>query len=163
MPPQPNSLHDEVAEACILAGMMREPDETVAVLRGVKFDRGAFYDDAHMRLYDVLMYVYLGGAADGMLVGAYCELRRRDPRWQNLAVWLVEVWEANWFDGVAKWAPFEYPERSFPVWVAAAATARVLHLSARRHAVHAARELLREALSPTGGADEIENRIDDTY
>jgi hypothetical protein len=162
-------LHDKVAEACVLAGLLREPDETMAVIREMKFDRGAFYHDAHQRLYDVLVYVYLGGAPEGMLVGTYDEVRRRATAGMWLASrddftqWLVDTWEANWFDGIRTWAGFEYPERSFPVWVAAAATKRVLHLAARRHAYHAARELFREALDPTGGADEIECRIDDTY
>jgi hypothetical protein len=161
--PEPRDLQDAVAERCVLAGLMRGPDETVALLRTMRFDRSAFYDDSHMRLYDVLVYVYLGGAPEGMLVGAYDELRRREPGWLKPAAWLVDVWETNWFADIQKWATFDHPDEGQAAWVAAAATRKVLHLQARRHALTAARELMRDALDPHGGADEIEDRIDDTF
>lgn len=161
-----HKLHDRHTENVILAGLMREPDETAGGLLHMKFDRSCLYYSQSMRLYDVLMYCQSGVGGEKLLAAAFCECLKRGELLdcggtRGLCDHLVDVWFTDpWFDSIQKWADMRYENQSLWTWAALAAAASVTHLAARRRAVYAAQELIRDAVDPVGGAEEIENRID---
>lgn len=161
---EPYHLNDRHAEEVILAGLMHDPDETFAGLMAVKFKKDDLYWDHCQTLYDVLLYTLHGGGVPRPDT-VYLELRHRKG-WVNgdrcgTAVLLADVWFADWWlSDMTKWADIRHTHTGDHAWAALAAAAKVQHLSARRQAIHAANELIRDALSPTGDADSLKGRTD---
>lgn len=169
--PDPRTIRDEHAETVVLCGLMREPDETRAGLAAYRFDRTCFYSDPHGRLYDAVCYVLNGPVADSVIVDVYRQVcRRARPGWwldtfatpADFTAFLLDAWFADpWLVDMTKWAdPSRFPDQGQYAWAALAAAAKLRHMAARRQAVYAANELLRDALDPVGDADSIQDRID---
>lgn len=183
--PDPHALNDKHAEMMVLKGLMFDPAETYIQLGLIDFTAGDFFYDVNQKLYDVLCYLIVGGQGGPMLVEVFEEVKRRRDRGGYLggnfgksseaAIFLIDVWETDmWLTGhlddptpgqphmvgMFRWGEVRNPENlHFYAWAATAAANKLHHLTARRQAVYAANELIRDALSPTGGADYIDGRI----
>lgn len=167
--PDTTTMHDAHCERCVLAGLMREPVETLRALRDLRFVGGDFYHDTHQKLYDVLLFTHHGGIEGPLLADAFDTIRKRggwmDGSFGNFHAcsdYLVEVWDTDlWFEDIFKWGNVNdaFWPIVFPAWVAYAAAYKVKHLTTRRYAIHAANEVIRDALAPTEGVHGLDKRI----
>lgn len=178
-----------VSERVVLAGLMKYPAEVRGVAVDTRLDRGHFYFDTNQRLFDVQMWLAHGNRLCGPSE-VLRELTRRSRaggsggvHWLGLdsldaSEFLADVWATEshlpdihqwadtsqvWMLPVSQWCFHPYPKIELEVWAAHAAALKIIHLASRRAMIHAANELVRDALSPTGGADELDKRVGDTY
>lgn len=170
--PDPARMNAPLAERCVLCGLMREPAATRAGIVAKGFTKGDLYYAMHQELFDVQMYL-LNGCGTADLVEVYDELRLRKRQAQcgtttwlgfashnDCAKFLIDVWTClPHVRDVRDWADPD-DRNDFYAWAALAGVNKVMHLAARRQAIHAANELIRDALNPTGGADYLNGRID---
>lgn len=156
--PDASVIRDLQAEKIVLAGLLHYGRVCVAHLGGLT--RGHFYHDAHGELFDLTCYV-MNGDDPPLLVGVYEEYKKRGLHVD--AMWLADVWHVDtWLADMMKWGdPFNSLKLPNRVWAAAAASQKVHHLAARRSAIYAASEVIRDALDPVGDADSINRRTDD--
>jgi replicative DNA helicase len=128
--------HDRDAERAVLGALIRDPDilpDVAAVLRPE-----AFYLDAHQRVFTAIGAVAAAGVPID-LVAVHAELKRRgDAKDAGGAGHLAELWEA------------------VPTGANAAHHAKLVRdASTLRGLIRVANEILREAHSPTGPAEEL--------
>lgn len=153
--PDTSGIQDRHAELVVLGGLLRLGRRLLADLT---LTRGHFYHDAHGELFDVCCYAAYGGTTGPVLVDVFREYRQR--KLPVTGRWLADVWFTDpWFGTIKFWATHDDGQCLWH-WCALAAAARVLHLAARRAAIYAAHEVIRDALSPTGDAAEITRMTD---
>lgn len=165
--PDTSKIQSPHAERVVLAGLLHDGIECLRVLgRTNPVTRGDFYSDPHGRLFDLCCYCS-HGMKGPVLAAVYEEmlLRREwcdNPTKNDAAVWLSELFFVDpWFVDMTDWADVHDLVTPFRTWAAVAAAAKVMHLAARRGAIHAAMETIRDAVDPTGDADYIRGRGDD--
>lgn len=166
--PDSRGLHDTHCERIVLAGLLKEPKETLRHLRELRFATGDMYQDTHQRVYDVLVFVATGGTDGPILADVYDEVRKRGNWLDTFATgaaftdWLIDVWCTDlWFADIVLWANVgrEFNRVPFPTWAAHAAAYKVKHLTTRRYAIHAANEVIRDAMDPVDGVQGLGDRI----
>lgn len=168
-----NTLTDLHAEQVVLACLLKSPGDTVPQLRDMKFDKGDLYFDTSQRLYDICMWGYNGGERGPILSSVFEEVRsrRRTRMWldtfdsmSSFTNYLLDVWATDlWMADIVKWGRMGCPSLPFHAWVAAAAAYKVKHLATRRHAIHAANQLMRDALAPVDGIEGLNRRIEEEW
>lgn len=166
----PSGIRDGYCEKLVMQALMREHNELVPRLQAIGFVKGDLYWDSYQRLYDILLYCHHSGTDEPLLVGAYVEGRIRDDLCNCLtkrdySIWLADIWSADpWFADIRSWGePGEHPALSFYAWLGLAAAARVKHLASRRAIIHTANVVIRDALDPIGGADELDKRSGEIF
>lgn len=159
-------LHDRAAELHLMAAALRDPVPVLAAASEVGFEAADLYHDDLRALFDAVAFVANGPHEPCPLVEVYLELRRRRAG-AGAAYRLAGVFTADGYydregdyEREMKLASDATRGRSYEEWVAGRAAERVRHLAARRRAAAAAEELMREALYPSGPAEEIEDGID---
>lgn len=152
-------MNDINAEHIVLSGMMRSVACVVAI-REAGITKSDFYWDSHQRLHDVIVYI-ANGSQKPLPTACFAHMRRtRD--WLGLdrrkaVMLLADVYTADyWMPDMEAIADPCSPLDNH-TWAALAASQKVLHHSARRQAVYRALEIIRDAVSPVGGVDEIRN------
>lgn len=164
--PDTANIRDHNAERIVLAGLLHDGRVCMRQLEEIGISRSDFYDDSHGRLFDLLYYC-ANGVEGPLMADALDEMIvRRDfydrVTHREAAAWLLELWCSDpWMGDIRKWVDPDNPACSAWTFAALAAAAKLKHLSARRQTIYAAREAIRDALDPTGDADELQGRGDD--
>lgn len=167
--PDPARMSDPHAERCVLCGLMREGKIVRAGLIERGFTKADLYQGMHQDCYDVQMYLLNGSGTAGP-ADVFSELTNRKRHGDatlfgygtslGVAVFLADVWTCSpWLVDMQAWADPCAPPPGIFAWVALAAADKVIHLAARRRAIYAAQELIRDSLNPTGGAEYLDGRI----
>ena len=155
----PSTAHikDLHAERVVLAGLLRLGRP---LLDDLKIGRGDFYHDTYGLTFDLCCYAAYGSGGGPLLADAYLESVNRGLTADVPADFLALVWFTDpWFATITDWADHD----SNPClwrWCALAAAAKIRHLAARRAAIYAANEIIRDAIDPTGDAEDIRGRTD---
>ncbi|MCE9566549.1 MAG: hypothetical protein K8U57_31380 [Planctomycetes bacterium] len=145
MPP-----HCTTAERVILAGMMKDSDETIPpmVMGGLVVED--FYHHAHQLVFTTLLDLFNRFASCGPF-DLYRTLERRGELAElghDPAGWVFDLWHVQpWFSGIERWWADDFVPPDVSLFTAAPiAAARLIQwLAQRRAAIHAANELLRDA------------------
>jgi hypothetical protein len=157
---------DRQAERAVISCLMH-CGPCMMVVGEIGVQRRDFYFDAESRLFDLVMYLRYGGTGGPFDCWVEIKLRagRGEPTpylglaWRQCAEFLAEVYTADlWLRDMTFWADPRDPRDDYYLWACEAAAKKVVDLSARRRTIHAAREALRDAMNPTGPADELLKR-----
>lgn len=165
--PDASGVRSSHAERVVLAGLLHDGAACAKRLEAVGINRGDFYFEAHGLLFDVCVYACVGSEGGPILSDVFTEVANRKPGWlggnfsgwRHFTDWLVEVYTAEqWMPEMYKWADVYDKDTPQATWCALAAAAKVRHLAARRRAIYAAMELIRDAADPTDDADNLGRR-----
>ncbi|WP_439631404.1 DnaB-like helicase N-terminal domain-containing protein [Gemmata sp.] len=151
--------HSTRAERVLLAGVLKDADEVVPAVARLGFAPDDLFHHAHRLVYATAVDLWNRnrgcGPADVLL-----DLRRRDEAADlgpQPALWLADVTlTPPWFGGIERWWADGYEVPGVSLFTAApvAAARLVAWLAKRRAAIHAANEILRDAMDGVIGPDE---------
>lgn len=114
-------------------------------LAKIKLTADDFGHDLELRTYLLLHDMWLKGR-QFEVVNIFHRMRSERFEVDNRAVWLVDLWLWLWWpEDLGKWYEPEDDRHNISVACGLAAARKVRWLAARRHAIHRARQAIRDA------------------
>lgn len=155
-------IRDTAAEDAVLCGMIRWPNVVVPSVRDMGLTAADFSQYKAAALFDAAAWVAAETELYACLADIYAEVKRRglraDMGGPDCVIWLADIWFCSyWPNDIGQWWLEEYDPLPHRAAVALAMGRKVMHLAARREAVHRAAEAARDAIDGVHDTDTYED------